>query len=77
MIRGVIEAGQQSGELDKMLNAEWLSYYFNNAFTGLRVLAKTTDETEKLNQIIETKLSILSKAIFFVNSRTIVLVKKF
>jgi TetR/AcrR family transcriptional repressor of nem operon len=62
LIRGVIEAGQQSGELDKMLNAEWLSYYFNNAFTGLRVLAKTTDETEKLNQIIETTLSILKQS---------------
>ncbi|MDQ0887807.1 TetR/AcrR family transcriptional repressor of nem operon [Paenibacillus sp. V4I9] len=59
LIRELIEAGQQSGELDKMLNAEWLSCYFNNAFTGLRVLAKTTDDREKLMQIVETTMSIL------------------
>lgn len=59
LIRELIEAGQQSGEFDKTLNAEWLSCYFNNAFTGLRVLAKTTDDREKLKQIIETTMSIL------------------
>jgi TetR/AcrR family transcriptional repressor of nem operon len=59
LICELIEAGQQSGELDKALNAEWLSYYFNNAYTGLRVLAKTTDDREKLKQIIETTMSIL------------------
>jgi TetR/AcrR family transcriptional repressor of nem operon len=59
LIRELIEAGQQSGELDKTLNAELLSYYFNNAFTGLRVLAKTIDDREKLKQIIETTMSIL------------------
>jgi TetR/AcrR family transcriptional repressor of nem operon len=59
LVRELIEAGQQSGELDKALNAEWLSYYFNNAYTGLRVLVKTTDDREKLKQIIETTMSIL------------------
>ncbi|MDQ0899545.1 TetR/AcrR family transcriptional repressor of nem operon [Paenibacillus sp. V4I7] len=59
LIRELIEAGQQSGELDKTLNAEWLSCYFNNAFTGLRVLAKTTVDREKLKQIIETTISNL------------------
>lgn len=59
LIRELIEAGQQSGELDKTLNAEWLSYYFNNALIGLRVMAKTTDDREKLKQIIETTMSIL------------------
>lgn len=55
-IRELIEAGQQSGEFDKTLNAESLSYYFNNAFTGLRVLAKTTDDREKLKLIIKTAM---------------------
>ncbi|TFE22702.1 TetR/AcrR family transcriptional regulator [Cohnella luojiensis] len=59
LIRGLIEAGQQSGELDKTLNAEQLSFYFHNAFTGLRVMAKTSDDREKLKQIIETTMSIL------------------
>ncbi|KQX68130.1 MULTISPECIES: TetR/AcrR family transcriptional regulator [unclassified Paenibacillus] len=61
LIRELIEAGQQSGELDKTLNAEWLSCYFNNAFTGLRVLAKTTDDREKLMQIVETTMSVLKR----------------
>ncbi len=59
LICELIEKGQQSGELDKTLNAERLSYYFNNAFTGLRVMAKTTDDREKLKQIVETTMSIL------------------
>jgi TetR/AcrR family transcriptional repressor of nem operon len=59
LIRELIEEGQQSGEIDKTLNAEWLSYYFNNAFTGLRIMAKVTDDREKLKQIIETTMSIL------------------
>ncbi|MGO4268469.1 TetR/AcrR family transcriptional regulator [Paenibacillus sp. TAF58] len=61
LIRELIEAGQQSGELDKTLNAEWLSFYFNNAFIGLRVLAKTTEDREKLKKIIESTMSILKK----------------
>lgn len=59
LIRELIEAGQRSGELDKGLNAEWLSHYFNNALVGLRVMVKTTDDREKLEQIVETTMSIL------------------
>ncbi|KRE55866.1 TetR/AcrR family transcriptional regulator [Paenibacillus sp. Soil750] len=61
LIRELIEAGQQSGELDKSLDAEMLSYYFNNAYTGLLVMSKTTDDKEKLNKIIETTMSIIKK----------------
>ncbi|MDU0076832.1 MULTISPECIES: TetR/AcrR family transcriptional regulator [Bacillus] len=61
LIRELIEAGQQSGELDKMLNAELLSQYINNALIGLRVMIKTTDNRDKLEQIVDTTLSILKK----------------
>jgi TetR/AcrR family transcriptional repressor of nem operon len=60
-IRKLIETGQQSGEIDKTLEAEWLSYYFINAFTGLRVTAKMTDDREKINRIIETTMLVLKK----------------
>ncbi|GAA3406955.1 TetR/AcrR family transcriptional regulator [Paenibacillus hodogayensis] len=59
LLRGIITEGQRSGELDASLDADMLSAYLNNAFTGLRVLGKTTDDNEKLNQIIETTLSVL------------------
>lgn len=55
----LIKEGQQSGEIDKSLNAEWLAQYFNNALVGLRVMIKTTDDREKLEQIVEITMSIL------------------
>ncbi|NQX59863.1 TetR/AcrR family transcriptional regulator [Paenibacillus qinlingensis] len=61
LMRELIEAGQQSGELDKSLDAEMLSFYFNNAYTGLLVMSKTTDDKEKLYKIIETTMSMIKK----------------
>ncbi|WP_308637660.1 TetR/AcrR family transcriptional regulator [Paenibacillus silvisoli] len=60
LIQGWITAGQQSGELDPALDAQKLSYYFNNTFVGLRVLAKATDDKEKLQSIIEMTMSVLT-----------------
>ncbi|RAP74504.1 TetR/AcrR family transcriptional regulator [Paenibacillus montanisoli] len=57
----LIKKGQHSGELDKTLDAEQLSRYFNNAFIGLRVMVKTTDDKERLRSIIETTMSVLKK----------------
>jgi len=59
MFRRLIEAGQQTGEFGQSLHAEKLAYYFTNALTGLRVLSKTTDDREKLKQIIDTTMLIL------------------
>jgi len=59
MIRRLIETGQQTGEFDQGLDAEQLANYFTNALTGLRVLSKTTDDREKLKQIIDTTMLIL------------------
>lgn len=58
-LRRLIEAGQQSGEFAKSLSAEDLASYLNNAMTGLRVLVKTTNDTEKMQRIIDTTMSVL------------------
>ncbi|MCZ8517065.1 TetR/AcrR family transcriptional regulator [Paenibacillus filicis] len=59
LIRDIIVKGQQSGEFSKTLNAELLSYFFNNALIGLRVMVKTITDREKLRQIIEMNMSVL------------------
>ncbi|MGG3453948.1 TetR/AcrR family transcriptional regulator [Paenibacillus rhizolycopersici] len=59
VIRGLIEAGQRSDELDPSLNAEELASYFNNALAGLRVMVKTVEDKEKLVRIVDTTLSLL------------------
>ncbi|MEK8128883.1 TetR/AcrR family transcriptional regulator [Paenibacillus filicis] len=59
VIRELIVQGQLSGEFSKTLDAESLSYFFNNALVGLRVMVKTISDKEKLNQIMETTLAVL------------------
>ena len=59
LIQDLIVEGQQSGEFSKTLNAEGLSHYFINALIGLRVMAKTISDREKLRQIIEMNMSVL------------------
>ncbi|MGB2991892.1 MAG: TetR/AcrR family transcriptional regulator [Paenisporosarcina sp.] len=59
LIQDLIVEGQKSGEFSKTLNVEELSYYFINALIGLRVMAKTISDREKLRQIIEMNMSVL------------------
>ncbi|TFE19537.1 TetR/AcrR family transcriptional regulator [Cohnella luojiensis] len=59
LIYDIIVEGQQSGEISKALNAEWLSHYFNNAIIGLRVMVKTITDREKFRQIIDMNMSVL------------------
>ena len=59
LIQDLIVEGQKSGEFSKTLNVEELSYYFVNALIGLRVMAKTISDREKLRQIIEMNMSVL------------------
>jgi len=59
LIRDLIIEGQQMGEIPNTLHAEGLSQYFNNALIGLRVMAKTITDREKLHQIININLSVL------------------
>lgn len=51
--------GQRSGELSNQLDLEKLAPVIHNSFIGLRVLAKTTDDREKLQNIIDSTLAVL------------------
>lgn len=56
----LLVSGQQSGEISNQHSAENLSIFLNNAWVGLRVLVKTTDDKEKLRSLIDTTLAILN-----------------
>ena len=51
--------GQRSGEISDQLNIEKLAQSIHNAFIGIRVLAKTTKDQEKLQNIIDSTLAVL------------------
>ncbi|MFP3510189.1 TetR/AcrR family transcriptional regulator [Peribacillus sp. SIMBA_075] len=51
--------GQKSGEVSEHHAAERLSQFIHNSLVGLRVLAKTTDDKQKLENIIDITLSVL------------------
>ncbi|ASN06386.1 TetR/AcrR family transcriptional regulator [Virgibacillus necropolis] len=59
LLYGLLLRGQKSGEISNHHDAERLSQFFHNSFVGLRVLAKTTDDKQKMEEIIDTTLSIL------------------
>ncbi|OCT13445.1 TetR family transcriptional regulator [Paenibacillus pectinilyticus] len=56
----LIVTGQQDGEIAAHHNAESLSLYFHNAWVGLRVVVKTTENRDKLVSIIDTTMDILN-----------------
>jgi len=51
--------GQRNGELSKELDLEKVAQFIHNSFIGIRVLYKTTDDKEKLENIIDSTLAIL------------------
>ncbi|BFT70978.1 MULTISPECIES: TetR/AcrR family transcriptional regulator [Paenibacillus] len=51
--------GKETGEIGSHHDARRISEFLNNAFIGLCVLAKTTNDKEKLEGIIDTSLAIL------------------
>jgi len=51
--------GQESGEISTALDAVSLSQYLNNAWVGLRVMVKATEDKEKLENIIDLTMAIL------------------
>ncbi|AXI09293.1 TetR family transcriptional regulator [Oceanobacillus zhaokaii] len=51
--------GQTLGEISNHYNAKSLSLFIHNSLVGLRVLAKTSDDREKLESIIDMTLSVL------------------
>jgi TetR/AcrR family transcriptional repressor of nem operon len=51
--------GKETGEFGSHHDVLKISQFLNNAFIGLNVLVKTTDDKEKLAGIIDTSLAIL------------------
>lgn len=59
LIYDLIVSGQQAGEISAQHDAESLSFYFHNAWVGLRVIVKTTDSKDKLIRIVDTTMAVL------------------
>lgn len=59
LLKNLVIKGQKTGELSEHHDAKKISEYLHNSLVGLRVMAKTTDDTEKLNNIIDITLSVL------------------
>ncbi|WP_433957129.1 TetR/AcrR family transcriptional regulator [Cytobacillus horneckiae] len=55
----LLEQGQQTGEIGSHHDIKHLAQFLHNAFTGFRVLVKTTDDKEKLENIIDSSLNRL------------------
>ncbi|MBC1842527.1 TetR/AcrR family transcriptional regulator, partial [Listeria seeligeri] len=47
------------GEISKNKNLQEQASYLHNAWVGIRVLAKTTNDQTKLHTIVKTTLSII------------------
>ena len=59
MMLEILLRGQKSGEISNRHDIEILSQFFLNSFVGLRVLVKTTNDKNKLKNIVDTTLSVL------------------
>lgn len=56
----LLVSGQQTGEIAEHHNALKLSVFLNNAWVGLRVMVKATEDREKLTSIMDTTLAVLN-----------------
>ncbi|PAE07498.1 TetR family transcriptional regulator [Terribacillus saccharophilus] len=59
LLNSLVLRGQQSGEISNHLDAKKTSEFLHNSLVGLRVMTKTTDDIEKLNNVIDITLSVL------------------
>jgi TetR/AcrR family transcriptional regulator, transcriptional repressor for nem operon len=59
LIYELLVQGQRTGEISQELDLEKLAQFIHNSFIGVRVLSKTTNEKEKLENIIDSTLAIL------------------
>ncbi|PAD21936.1 TetR/AcrR family transcriptional regulator [Terribacillus saccharophilus] len=59
LLNNLVLRGQKSGEISKHLDAKKTSEFLHNSLVGLRVMTKTTDDIEKLNNVIDITLSVL------------------
>jgi TetR/AcrR family transcriptional regulator, transcriptional repressor for nem operon len=59
LLNNLVVRGQETGEISKHHSAKKISEFLHNSLVGLRVMTKTTDDPEKLNNIIDITLSVL------------------
>ncbi|MFP5115225.1 TetR/AcrR family transcriptional regulator [Bacillaceae bacterium C204] len=59
LLNNLVLSGQKSGEISRHHDAKKISEFLHNSLVGLRVMTKTTDDIEKLNNIIDITLSVL------------------
>lgn len=59
LIYELLLQGQKNGELSDQLDLEKVAQSIHNSFIGIRVLSKTTDDKEKLQNIIDSTLAVL------------------
>lgn len=59
IIHDLIVDGKHTGEFVETLDFDHHACFLNNALIGLRVMAKTITDREKLNHIVETNMSLL------------------
>lgn len=55
----LLKHGQEKGEIPKHYNIKGLSQFIHNSLVGVRVLAKTTNDKDKFEAIIDLTLSTL------------------
>lgn len=59
IIYELLVQGQRNGEISKDLDLDKVAQFIHNSFIGIRVLSKTTNDKEKLANIIDSTLAIL------------------
>lgn len=59
LLNNLVLSGQKSGEISRHHDAKKTSEFLHNSLVGLRVMTKTTDDIEKLNNIIDITLSVI------------------
>jgi TetR/AcrR family transcriptional repressor of nem operon len=60
-IAEIIKKGQEDGEFSKEYDNELLGEILHNAFLGLRVLVKTSASKEKMHNVANFYLDLLSE----------------
>ncbi|MFF2876084.1 TetR/AcrR family transcriptional regulator [Gottfriedia sp. NPDC057991] len=61
IIHELLVRGQNTDEISNDHDIEKLSQFIHNSFVGLRVLTKTTNDKNKLKNIVDMTISILEK----------------
>jgi TetR/AcrR family transcriptional repressor of nem operon len=56
-----VKEGQQSGEISKSFPARALARHLFNSYSGIKIIAQTTNDRKTLDDIVNVALSVLKK----------------